>query len=777
MTPSMLALLAISVVAFVLVIGGWVRADLVGMLVLSTLALTGLVTPQQAVAGFGNPAVITVWAMFILSAAMTRTGVAHRLGKPLLRFAKSREPTIIVVLMIVSSLLSALINTVTVAAILLPPTMELIRRSGRPASRLLMPLALGCLLGGPFTSISTTPNILATEALKAAGLEPFGLFDITGVTAAIVVVGTAFVAFWGRHLLPKRSPSAATDELGRSYDLAAHLFSTQLPENSPLLGKTLAESHLASALHLTVVAIQRRGALLLAPRADEVLSLGDRLIMHGRPDHLRRFHGSEHLRIESREELAGLEPLCGAIGQGVVHEGSPLVGLTMVQSDLRREHGVHVLALGGCDGCIEALRQHEIVVGDRLILQGKEQSLRRLEQLGLISELHWLDRKEAAELAGGCAELLPLRVPEGSVLAGSNLLDSRMGHGFGLTAVGLIRGGEARCMPSPTERIEAGDLLILQGSSRDFEVLDALQALEIREPGKAEVAELESQQVGVTEVLLSPRTSLAGKTLGALMFRERYGVSVLAIWREGRAFRTGLQEKALQFGDALLVYGRRSDLALMARDPDFVVLDEAAAQAPRLDKAGLATAIMLGVLASAMLGYLPISIAALMGAALMVLVGCLRMEEAYQAIEWKVVFLIASMLPLGAAIESTGVSQIAAEMLIAGVGKYGPRSVIAALFAVTVIGVQVIPSAAIVVLMAPIALSTSSTLGISSHLLMMTVSMAAAASYASPLSHPAHLLVMGPGGYRFMDYVKVGVPVTLLAFGVSVVLLPLMWPP
>jgi di/tricarboxylate transporter len=152
------------------------------------------------------------------------------------------------------------------------------------------------------------------------------------------------------------------------------------------------------------------------------------------------------------------------------------------------------------------------------------------------------------------------------------------------------------------------------------------------------------------------------------------------------------------------------------------------------------------------------------------------MEEAYRAIEWKVVFLIASMLPLGVAIENTGAAQIGAGALISAVGDLGPRWVVAALFVVTVIGTQVIPTAALVVLMAPVALSAASSLGISPHLLMMTVAIAASASFASPLSHPAHLLVMGPGGYRFTDYVKVGVPLTIIALLVSVGLLPMLWP-
>ncbi|MFO7687501.1 MAG: SLC13 family permease [Desulfobacterales bacterium] len=778
---EVIILLTIVAAAFALFIGGWLRVDLVGLLVLSALALTGLVTTQEALAGFSSPAVITVWALFILSAGLTRTGIAHQLGQPLQRFTKSRETTIMFALMVAASLLSALINTVTVAAILLPSTMELARRSGRPPSRLLMPLALGCLLGGPFTGISTPPNILVTDALRAAGLRPFALFDFTPITAAIVAAGIAFVVLIGRRLLPTRSADAGAGTrwaLGASYQLDTHIFTTRIPTGSPLDGRTLAESRLGSALYLTVLALQRKGVLVLAPRPSDVLQAGDKLIVHGSPDHLQRFHASQHLQVESSDLVNNLLPQRLQMAEGLVTEGSPLLGSTLAESGLRREHRVHVVALHcPIEGEVKDLRRHQLTAGERLLLQGERQALEELTRLGFVTELRFLAADRVKALAGDHTKLLPVRVPPGSVLAEHNLVESRLGNAFGLTVVGLVRDKELVCMPSPDEKVQAGDQLLLQGSPRDLEVLEGLQELEIAAQSSNMVAELESQQIGVTEVLLSPRTTLAGRTLADLLFRERYGISVLAIWRRGRAYRTGLQDTPLQFGDALMVYGQRRNLETLARDPDFLVLDEAAAQAPRLEKARIAVVIMLAVILSAILGLVPIAIAALTGAALMVLVGCLNMEEAYRAIEWKVVFLIAGMLPLGAAIENTGAAQMGASALIAAVGDLGPRWVVAALFIVTVLGTQIIPTAALVVLMAPVALSTANTLGISPHLLMMTVAISASSSFASPLSHPAHLLVMGPGGYRFIDYVKVGVPLTIISLLVSVALLPILWPP
>jgi di/tricarboxylate transporter len=774
-------LLAIVTLSLILFIGGWLRADVVGLLVLSALALTGLVTAQEALAGFSSPAVVTVWAMFILSAGLTRTGIAHRLGQPLQRFATGSEALLVVALMVASSLLSALINTVTVAAILLPATMELARRSGRPPSRLLMPLALGSLLGGPFTGISTPSNILATDALRAAGLSPFALFDFTPITAAIVAAGIAFVALGGRRLLPDRPAGAGAKadtrlSLKTSYQLDTHIFTTRIRPGSPLDGRTLAESRLGSALYLTVVALYRNGTLVLSPHPTDVLKAEDTLIVHGRPDHLKRFHGHQHLKVESPDLVVDLvlNRLC--VAEAKVAEGSSLRGSTLSESGLRRKHRVHVLALhGSAEEGVKDLRRRQLATGDRLVLQAEQEALQEVARLGLVTELNFVAADALNDITGGHARLLPVRVPAGSVLADRDLVESRLGNAFGLTVVGIVRGEELLSMPSPHEKVKAGDLLVLQGSPRDLEVLDGLQELEISAPTSSLVAELESQQIGVTEILLSPRTTLAGRTLADLLFRDHYGLSVLAIWRKGRPYRTGLQDMPLQFGDALLVYGQRRNLEAVARDPDFLVLDEAAARAPRL-AAHIAAAIMLAVLLSAILGLVPIAIAALSGAALMVLVGCLSMEEAYRAIEWKVVFLIASMLPLGVAIENTGTAQMGAGALIAAVGDLGPRWVVAALFVVTVIGTQVIPTAALVVLMAPVALNTASALGISPHLLMMTVAISASSSFASPLSHPAHLLVMGPGGYRFIDYVKVGAPLTVIALFVSVWLLPILWP-
>jgi len=776
----LLILCLIIAIALVLFVGGWIPVDVTALLVLSSLTLTGLVATGDALAGFSSSAVITVMGMFIISAGLTHTGVSQQFGKPLQFFAKKSEMALMAALMVATSLLSAIINTTTVAAIMLPATMELARRSGRSPSRLLMPMALGCLLGGPFTSISTAPNILVTEGMAKAGLKPFAFFDFTPITGALVIAGILFMVLLGRFILPggKGKDGRNDNPLESFYHIAEHIFVTRIRPGSKLAGLRLANSRLGSALALTVVGLQREEELILAPRPQEILRENDLLIVHGQEEHLHYFRGDRHLLAEKNEEAISRIGQNMEIAGAMVIAASPLIGHSLAASRLRQEYRVHIPAWKNAAGEWVRDAGHRLfAAGDYLIVQGQKEALQQLVADGLVGPLC----DEDCEIPD--TVLVPMRVPPGSAVIGKNLIASRIGNSFGLTVIGIGRGqaptGEERFlpMPLPEEIIRQDDLLIIQGSPEALGALQALQELIIERPPADLIAELESQQIGITEVLLSPRTTLAGRTLADLLFREHYGLSVLAVLRSGQPQWGRLKEMALQFGDALLVYGRRQSLEAVARDPDFLVLDQEAAQAPLVKKAPAAVLITIAVLAAAILNWAPIAIATLTGAALMVLTGCLTMDRAYRAIEWRVIFLIAGMLPLGVAVQNTGAAQLAADFIISSVGHLGPRWVITALFIVTVIATQIIPTSALVALMMPIALDAAQSLHISPNLLMMTIAMAASSSYASPFSHPAHMLIMGPGGYRFMDYIKIGVPLTIVITAVAVWLLPILWPP
>jgi di/tricarboxylate transporter len=782
MTLEIGVVLLILLAAVVLFVSEWLRMDVVALLVLGSLAVTGLVTPAQALSGFSNAAVVTVWAMFIISGGLSKTGIASLVGRQVLKVAGQGEARLIVIIMLTAGAMSAFMNNVGVAAMMLPVVMDIARQTERPPSKLLMPLALGCLLGGLTTLIGTPPNILVSDALRDYGLRPFQLFDFAPIGLSLMTAGILFVAFIGRHLLPQRDPvresSGNGRELRETYDLGQRLFVIHLPDNTPLAGKSLAQSRLGSALRLNVLAIVRYGQPQLAPGPEVVLRPRDKLLVQGQPEYVAELHDRQRLVIEEGN-AAFEEDVVREIEAAEAHIGekSSLVGQTLFQAGLRGRLGVNVLAIRRNGATSHTnLQDSALKAGDILLLQGPRDRLKAAAESADFEALQLVSEQEMTDVYQLDERLLVLRLPEDSMLAGKSLADSRLGDAFGLTVLGIRRNGATHLMPEPAETLEAEDLLLVKGSSDSLLTLRGLQDLEVEGGADSELSELESEDVGLSEIVLSPESTLEGKTLRELNFREKYGSSVLAIWRRGEAYRSDLRDMALRFGDAILVYGPRDKLRLLSGEPDFLVLTEGGQETLRLNKAPLSLSIMALILLPVLLGWLPISIAAVVGATLMVLTRCLTMEEAYRYIEWPAVFLIAGMLPLGIALEQTGAALFLAERVIAVVGGLGPRAVIAGIFILTSIATQIIPTAALVVLMAPIALNTAADLGMSPLALMMTVAMAASASFSSPVSHPANVLVMGPGGYRFVDYLKVGLPLTLVVLALVVLLVPVFWP-
>jgi di/tricarboxylate transporter len=782
MTVEIALVLAILVAAVVLFVTEWLRMDVTALLVLASLPVLGLISPVQALSGFSNAAVVTVWAMFIISGGLTRTGVANIVGQQVMRLAGSGELRLVAVIMITAATMSAFMNNVGVAAMLLPVVISIARNTRRPPSRLLMPLAYGSLLGGLTTLIGTPPNILVSDALRDYGLPPFRLFDFTPIGGSIMLAGIAFVAMASRYVLPARDPKEETAQRHRDfrdlYELSERLFVLHLHSGNPLAGRTLADSRLGAALRLNVLAVIRNGRLHPAPGPDTVLLPDDRLLVQGRPDRPIEFRERRLVTIES-DSLHVEEVIAHRIEMAAarVAEASSFAGKTIYQADIRRKLGINVLAVRR-NGITTHTGLQDIVLqpGDVLLLQGPRERWESLTASADIDSIQPVAIHEAAEDFRLQESFFALGIPDGSSLAGKSLEQSWLGDGFDLTVMGILRNDKECFMPKPDEILHAGDILVVKGDMESMLVLRGLQDLGIESQQHPALSDLESELVGMSEIMLSPETTLEGKTLRELHFREKYGLTVLAIWRRGRAYRSGLRDTALRFGDFILLYGPREKLKVLSREPDFLVLSETEREPLRLDKASVSVGIMAVILLPVLMGWLPISIAAVTGALLMVLTRCLTMEEAYRYIEWPAVFLIAGMLPLGIAMEQTGAAVFLADKVISLVGGFGPRAVIAGIFILTSIATQIIPTAALVVLMAPIAINTAIDLGISPLTLMMTVAMAASASFSSPVSHPANVLVMGPGGYRFADYLKLGLPLTLLILVLVVALVPIFWP-
>jgi len=594
-----LAILAVTVLLF---ITEWLRVDVVALLVLLALVLTGLTTPTEAFAGFANPAVITVWAIFIVSAGLFHTGVADLVAQRLLRVAGRNESRLVALLVAAVGLMSAVMNNVGATAVLMPAVVNLARQIRTNTSRLLMPLAFGSLLGGMTTLIGTPVNILVSDSLRMVGLKSFTLLDFLPIGMTALLAGIVYFVLLGRRLVPDRSPD---ERLAGAFDTEA--------------------------------------------------------------------------------DIVNLYQLDERLFRARIPAGSPLIGRALAESNLRQE--------------------------------------------------------------------------------------------FELSVIGLERGGQTQLTPNKTLILQRGDVLLLEGMVDNLVWAEATGWLDIQPEVRLEDKDLQSEVVGIAEVLLSPHSRLVGKTLTDINFRDKYHLTVLAILRDGRPRRTGLAELPLRFGDTLLVQGPRQNMRILQREADFVVLGDLDAEVVlRPSKAALALSLLLVMLVPVLAGWLPITAGALLAGLLMVITGCLTMDEAYQAIEWKAVFLVAGTLPLGIAMENTGTAQFLAKLMLDTVGSLGPIALLVGFYILTNLLTQVMSNAAAAVIIAPVAIGAARQIGADPHALVMIVAVAASASFLTPVAHQSNVLVMGPGGYRFGDYFKVGLPLDLLVLIIALVLLPLLWP-
>jgi len=593
MTPEIALTLAIIVVALIIFGTEKLRVDVVALLVLLTVGLTRLIDPKEVFDGFSNSAVITVWAVYIVSGGLFKTGVADVLGKFILRLAGHSEIRLIAVIMIGCGIMSAFMNNVGATAMLLPAVVSIARQTKIPVSKLLIPLSFSSLMGGGLTLIGTPANILATNIVSASGLPTFGFFDFTLIGLVVFTTGILYMVFIGRHLLPVRQAPGETD-------------------------------------------VKRQ---------------------------LRKY--TSEVRV----------------------------------------------------------------------------------------------------------------LPEGK-LVGSTLLESRLGAEYDLTAIALVRGSRTVTKLERDSVIEADDILLLEGSADNLlRARDALGLVTANESKRLDDLEsLNIDDMDLVEATLAPRSSMANRSLRSLNFRERYGFTVLAIRRHGEIITKRLRSVNLQFGDDLLLQGPRHRLPALQEKNDFLVLEPIKVPESRTRKMPIAVGLMLLVIGLVIAGVLDISIAMVAGAVGMVITGCLSMDEAYESIDWRTVFLVAGMLPLGAAMEATGAARYIADLMLSAIGGYGPLAALAGIYLLAALITQPMSNAAAMVLVVPIALDTAMSLGANHLTFTLAVIIGGVTSFLTPVGHKANVLVFGPGGYKFFDYARVGGLLTVAIFISTMIFLPIFFP-
>jgi di/tricarboxylate transporter len=596
-----------AIIAAVVVLFVWDRLPVVLVAVGTALALyaTGVLDLREALAGLGDPAVIFIASLFVVSAGLDASGVTAWAGQLLIAKAGESRTRLLILIMVLVSLLTALISVNGAVAALLSVVVVTAVRLGRPTSQLLMPLVFSAHAGSMLALTGTPVNVLVTEAAVDAGVGAFGYFEFALAGIPLLLGTMAIIVLFGQRLLPERSGRALPSDLSRH-------------------ARTLIEQY-----RLT----------------DELFKL----------------------RVRS---------------------GSPFVGVL-----------------------------------------------------------------------GTAVNLVDLKKYPGLTLVGVQAGDGS----------GPLRG----------RTIAAGDILTVRGEVEAAASLAADKGLAFRSEDTAgDVADtLFNRASGLAEVVIPPRSGLIGQAVFPGMVTESGDLIVLAVQRRGED--QGPNETVLAVGDALLLQGTWKALDEHLDDPDVLVVDSpelVRRQAVPLGAgAKQAIAVLLAMVLLLATGVVPSVIAGLLAACAMVLLGVLTVEQAYRAINWTTVILVGAMIPLSTAMDKSGAAAKMAETLVRVVGDAGPYALLAGLFVLTAILGQLISNTATALIVIPISVAAATGMGISPRPVLMSVAVAAAAAFLTPVATPVNLMVMGPGGYRFGDYWKLGLPLLLWFFVVATFIVPVFW--
>jgi di/tricarboxylate transporter len=367
-------------------------------------------------------------------------------------------------------------------------------------------------------------------------------------------------------------------------------------------------------------------------------------------------------------------------------------------------------------------------------------------------------------------EILP-----GSPLIGESLGASGLGHDLDLTVIRVVRDGKKYMAPNADLLLKSGDLLIVEGSRDVLLGIEEKTGIDLKPRRKIEDTDLQSEETGLFEVVLLPNSKMIGRTLQDLKFRERYNLQVLGINRSGEQIHNLLSQVRLATGDELLIQGDRSKLMILDRENTLRLIRPVRWRALRGRQALLAATLFVIPLALAGLNILPLGVSVLTAAFLAFVTRIITPEEAYRAVEWRLLILIGSMLAIGQAMQVSGTADFLAQQIVANTSHLNPIWLLAGFFVLSMILTQPMSNQAAAIVVVPVAIQLALQLGLNPRTFAVMIAVGASSSFLTPLE-PAALLVYGPGKYKFLDFPKVGLLLTALILVLSIILVPIFWP-
>ncbi|MEX0967413.1 MAG: SLC13 family permease [Bacteroidia bacterium] len=578
------------VAAVVFYITEWLPVELVAIVLTLLLVLLGIITPAQGISGFGNKATVTVASMFVISAALYKTGALNLFGDILARQGKISDKRLLLFIIIISGAISPFINNTAVVAIFIPIVMGIASDLNRSPSKLLIPLSFASLFGGACTLIGTSTNILADSLSEKYGGGSIGIFDFAPLGLIFFATGGTYLYFWGADRLPaRRSAEGVAETIG----LGQYITRILIPEDSDLAGQPLLESKLMTRTNLEILSLERDG----------------KTIQNFTPEFL-------------------------------------------------------------------------VDQGDILTIRC---SLKRLKDIIKVSGIHLMKGEGFEEIEGSTDHLL-------------------------------------------------------------------------------------------AEVMIPPGSRLEGKPVTQSVLGRNIEGSILALRDRHRQSLWPLEKSKLQAGDIVLLGTHQNTTELISKSKEIVLVSRH--EFPQLQrvKAAIAIGISIIMVTLATLNILPIHVGAVTAVVVMVLFRCINMKEFYEAIDWKIIFLLAGLLPFGIAIATTGTSDLLAQLLTGSLGGFPPIVLLSLIYLITTILTEVISNTGTVVILIPIAFATALALEVNPKPFVMAIAYAASASFLTPIGYQTNTMIYTTGNYKFADYFKVGFPLSILFWLLATFLLPVFFP-
>lgn len=608
LTPDMMLVLGLVAFTMLMLVLEWIRADMVALLVVVTIGLTGLIPSERVFNGFAGNAVIAIIAIMIMGEGLDRAGVLNLTARFVMRMARGMESRLGLVINMVASLFSAIIPSQALAALMIPVSSRLSARTGVPLSRLLLPMAFCILTATNTTLIANSPLIVLNDLIASANanllpgahtIPKFGLFSVTPVGLTLAVVGVLYFYFFGRKLLPghederlKVTPGRTESYFAETYGIGGETAELTVTAESPLVGMSIGE---VEQLHDSpmILAIKSGNDARMAPPVDHVIWVGSVLGVLGPRDQLTQFANNQLCRLSTR-----------------------------------------------------------------------------MRQLG-----------------------------------------------------------------------------------------------ELFNPTRA----------GISEVVIPPSSRFIKQTIGDLRLRKRFGISVLAVTRGDQVFRDDVRTVSLRAGDTMVLHSSWRDLSLASEDKDLVVVTDIPKEEQRPGKIWQAVGFFVLAKCLALFTQLDLSVAMMTGAIGMLLTGVLNMDEAYKAINWKTIFVTACLIPLGWSMDSTGTAAWVAQEVLQHLGGHSHWLLQLSLAILTLLFSQVMSNVGATVMMVPVAISVAVATGGNPSAYALIVAVSSSNTFLLSSGHPALMMVTGPGGYRGKDFLRVGIPLTLLVLVVTLVVINLMF--